>query len=371
MLAGTRQSCAGRDNKNCKCNICRELRDCKIVESSPSGIASRMERTNFILRRAMPFVKRTPTREWQEATRLDDYENASTLEDDSPRPKRDVVLHANGKVSSNSEELPANRGHGVASPTAKRDTTSSIKVDRNLPTVGNWPETKIERDANNKVVIYFGEQHTEIKSNKIDCRESSSNNRPTNDEQKSSGVSSSRSSRISSNSRDRPEGGETAPKNSRTDSGPVVSHGISHRPPLSGPCNDRASDGAGTSSCWSLNRIVDETKNFRDDLSSVSRDAIVEDDRSIVPGGADGDGSNYSIATGERCDDAPDAYEDVDDRPAGEAVREVVVKVSPSREDVLRIEEDDTALEDYWSLPGDTTGFRADWSFVQQWRLRG
>ncbi|KAG7196598.1 hypothetical protein KM043_013088 [Ampulex compressa] len=50
---------------------------------------------------------------------------------------------------------------------------------------------------------------------------------------------------------------------------------------------------------------------------------------------------------------------------------EIVVNVSPSREDVLRIEEDESQVEDYWSLPGDTTGFKADWSFVQQWRLRG
>ncbi|KZC03866.1 Ankyrin repeat and BTB/POZ domain-containing protein 2 [Dufourea novaeangliae] len=50
---------------------------------------------------------------------------------------------------------------------------------------------------------------------------------------------------------------------------------------------------------------------------------------------------------------------------------EIVVNVSPSREDVLRIEEDESQVEDYWSLPGDNTGFKADWSFVQQWRLRG
>lgn len=53
------------------------------------------------------------------------------------------------------------------------------------------------------------------------------------------------------------------------------------------------------------------------------------------------------------------------------AVHKIVVNVSPSREDVLRIEEDESQIEDYWSLPGDTSGFKADWSFVQQWRLRG
>nr|XP_003703290.1 PREDICTED: ankyrin repeat and BTB/POZ domain-containing protein BTBD11 isoform X1 [Megachile rotundata]XP_012140713.1 PREDICTED: ankyrin repeat and BTB/POZ domain-containing protein BTBD11 isoform X1 [Megachile rotundata]XP_012140714.1 PREDICTED: ankyrin repeat and BTB/POZ domain-containing protein BTBD11 isoform X1 [Megachile rotundata]XP_012140715.1 PREDICTED: ankyrin repeat and BTB/POZ domain-containing protein BTBD11 isoform X1 [Megachile rotundata]XP_012140716.1 PREDICTED: ankyrin repea len=50
---------------------------------------------------------------------------------------------------------------------------------------------------------------------------------------------------------------------------------------------------------------------------------------------------------------------------------EIVVNVTPSREDVLKIEEDESQVEDYWSLPGDNSGFKADWSFVQQWRLRG
>lgn len=59
------------------------------------------------------------------------------------------------------------------------------------------------------------------------------------------------------------------------------------------------------------------------------------------------------------------------EKDPGKAVHEIVVNVSPSREDVLRIEEDESQLEDYWSLPGDTSGFKADWSFVQQWRLRG
>ncbi|XP_046487314.1 ankyrin repeat and BTB/POZ domain-containing protein 2 isoform X1 [Neodiprion pinetum] len=54
-----------------------------------------------------------------------------------------------------------------------------------------------------------------------------------------------------------------------------------------------------------------------------------------------------------------------------DAPNEIVLNLSPSRADVLRIEEDQSSLEDYWSLPGDTTGFKADWSFVQQWRLRG
>lgn len=65
-----------------------------------------------------------------------------------------------------------------------------------------------------------------------------------------------------------------------------------------------------------------------------------------------------------------DVTRDTENDP-GKVVHEIVVNVSPSREDVLRIEEDESQLEDYWSLPGDTSGFKADWSFVQQWRLRG
>lgn len=53
------------------------------------------------------------------------------------------------------------------------------------------------------------------------------------------------------------------------------------------------------------------------------------------------------------------------------ADNEIVISVKPCREDVIRIEQDESKLEEYWSLPGDTTGFKADWSFVQQWRLRG
>ena len=54
-----------------------------------------------------------------------------------------------------------------------------------------------------------------------------------------------------------------------------------------------------------------------------------------------------------------------------EEVSDIVISVRPSREDVLKIEENESKIDDYWALPGDTTGFRADWSFVQQWRLRG
>jgi hypothetical protein len=55
-----------------------------------------------------------------------------------------------------------------------------------------------------------------------------------------------------------------------------------------------------------------------------------------------------------------------------EVVREIVVSVKPCRADVLRIEEargDD--LEDDCELSDQGSPSKADWSFVQQWRLRG
>jgi len=70
-------------------------------------------------------------------------------------------------------------------------------------------------------------------------------------------------------------------------------------------------------------------------------------------------------------DDAGRCRDSATENGDPKAAHEIVVNVSPSREDVLRIEEDESQLEDYWSLPGDTSGFKADWSFVQQWRLRG
>lgn len=67
------------------------------------------------------------------------------------------------------------------------------------------------------------------------------------------------------------------------------------------------------------------------------------------------------------------ANSDACDRPQNHEVNDVhiVIHVSPCRQDVLRLEEDESRLEDFWTLPGDTTGFKADWSFVQQWRLKG
>ncbi|XP_067214828.1 ankyrin repeat and BTB/POZ domain-containing protein 2 isoform X3 [Linepithema humile] len=82
-----------------------------------------------------------------------------------------------------------------------------------------------------------------------------------------------------------------------------------------------------------------------------------------------GRGSN-ECSTEQRRDDENDGGVAMANGEA-KVAHEIVVNVSPSREDVLRIEEDESQLEDYWSLPGDTSGFKADWSFVQQWRLRG
>ena len=348
-------SCTCKD-KCCKCNICRELRDCKIEDSGPREIIKCMERTNFILRRALPFVNRTPTKEWQEATRLDDYENSSTLEDVTPRPKEI------NKMSSK-RDVP-----GIISPGkfVKSPPKPLPKPAKNSSTpVGNWQETKIERDSNNKVVIYFGEQHAQIQNKKSDIYDSSSDNRRliTLNDKESSGYSN-----LIERSSNRKDSRVIVRENSRTDSTVCDSTGMLHRGPLSS-CNEKAGDAGVSSSCWSLNRNANESTNFPDESSTISREAIAEDDSTDIQGG-----STYSLSRSERNEND---YENDDACSEGKesintnGVQEIIVKVSPCREDVLRIEEDETLLEDYWSLPGDTTGFKADWSFVQQWRLRG
>lgn len=83
------------------------------------------------------------------------------------------------------------------------------------------------------------------------------------------------------------------------------------------------------------------------------------------------DRRDASERSNQRKEDAERRRDSAMENGDPKAAHEIVVNVSPSREDVLRIEEDESQLEDYWSLPGDTSGFKADWSFVQQWRLRG
>ncbi|XP_044582479.1 ankyrin repeat and BTB/POZ domain-containing protein 2 isoform X2 [Cotesia glomerata] len=183
---------------NCKCELCRELSSpgssprsdyCSSPTAEISKVFRPMDSTNFILRRAMPFVSRAPSKEWQEATMVDDYGTMSTLEDTTK-------LLDLGLTSTNSS--PSLVGGRIMDGDYGKFTPS-----RPAP-------PKPDQDPN-KIVIHCGENSQE----------------------------------------------------------------------------------------------------------------------------------------------------------------EIVVHVSPSREDVLKIEEDETRIEDYWSLPGDTTGFKADWSFVQQWRLRG
>lgn len=83
------------------------------------------------------------------------------------------------------------------------------------------------------------------------------------------------------------------------------------------------------------------------------------------------DGSTGKKKDDDRGDASVVARNSASGNDPAKVAHEIVVNVSPSREDVLRIEEDESQLEDYWSLPGDRSGFKADWSFVQQWRLRG
>lgn len=323
MLAGKRLliRCSGKKDKNCACNICRELRDFRMVEENKEDC---MDRTNFILRRAMPFVKRTPTKEWQEATRLDEYENSSTLEDDSPRPRKDF-----------------SRGSVAPEKSSKISETKSRE---------NWTETKIERDANNKVVIYFGEQFSAVDRSPQtrDDREFMAK-----EKKKFYGIPDSctgqRGLEQVQENRDQPQDNVLNNKNNS-----VLIPG-----PLSSCHGETSRDQTLDSSCWSLNRISDDTNHFPDDdLSIISK----EDPSSFLHDTNDFDDPNNRSLSPNQLETQSFTHENQ---------REIIVKVTPSRQDVLKIEEDDTVLADYWSLPGDTTGFRADWSFVQQWRLRG
>lgn len=269
MLAIKKHStCTGN---NCKCHICRELIDCPINLPRIEAYKRPMDSTNFILRRAIPFVKRTPSKEWQEATKFDNYDSMSTLED---RTKLPVQLKSLDK-----SELKQGKPVKSPRPSLSSSLTSvnvhsledeSEIVQPNRPTPPKplpkpriMPaETKIECDVNNKIMIYFGEKHDEFN-------------------------------------------GDTTIK---------------------------------SESLWSLGQT--DSLNVNADNVCVDKD----------------------INDGQLCQD---------NVTCGNDSAEIIVRVSPSREDILKIEEDETRLEEYWSLPGDTTGFKADWSFVQQWRLRG
>jgi hypothetical protein len=203
------------------------------------------EDTNFILRRAVPFLPKPPVRrEPQESAKHEDYERSSTLEDRS---------RCGGQIMNDSRDLKGR-------------------------TRSNDPG-KIRKDVGHKTVIYFGD----------------------------------------SNPRQRED---------RT----------RQPPPLLEAC-------VRATSRFKENREM--SVQIRDDEMETFHDSTWNDDND----------------NGE--------LRDLIENGDSKTVHEIVVNISPSREDVLRIEEDESQLEDYWSLPGDTSGFKADWSFVQQWRLRG
>ncbi|XP_063980127.1 ankyrin repeat and BTB/POZ domain-containing protein 3 isoform X1 [Diachasmimorpha longicaudata] len=259
-----KSSCSG----NCNCHMCRELKDCRMeIPRIESYISKPLDTTNFILRRPMPFVKRTPSKEWQEATKSNDYESMSTLEDksrlafDGEAREQLPVKSPRGLLSGPSDSVEVHRCTGEVMPTRPAPPKPLPKPRIVTP---EWNDGKIESDGNNRVVIYCG-NNRQGKSEGQGCRITRSQ------------------------------------------------------------------------SLWSLRQNGDR-------------------------GECDGDGQQVPVK-----------FEDnrVEMEADGCDPSEIIVKISPSREDVLRIEEDETILEDYWSLPGDTTGFKADWSFVQQWRLRG
>lgn len=221
------------------------------------------ESTNFILRRAVPFLPKPPPpplpphEEWQEIITRDshyEYERSPTLEDRS----RCGNNHIANDVARN------------AKPKAPSSTSNDV---------GKM------KDVGHKTVIYFGDSTSRQKENRA------ARQRPPSPEVgTSSGYN---------------EGPETSVRSQRDDEATEV-----------------------------FKSSVERHENGNNEDNSGQQDATPENGESKV-------------------------------------VHEIVVNVSPSREDVLRIEEDESQLEDYWSLPGDRSGFKADWSFVQQWRLRG
>lgn len=232
--------------EDCRCLLCRELKGCKM---SASGVEVQPqignEGSNFILRRAVPFLLKS-REEWREVARHDDYERSSTLEDRSRRDVND------------------NRDH---------------------PWTSSGDVAKTGKDLSHRTVIYFGDSNPRQKEDKARQQQ------------------------------------QPPPPPPPPPPLPEASVQVTAR------CNEGS------------------------ETSLRPRDASERD-------------KEWEEDTG-RCRDS--ALENGDPK----AAHEIVVNVSPSREDVLRIEEDESQLEDYWSLPGDTSGFKADWSFVQQWRLRG
>jgi len=238
--------------------LCRELKGYKM---SANGVEVQQqighEGTNFILRRAVPFLPKPPAREeWREIARYDDYERCATLEDRSRR----------GGVNGSPKPWTPNNDIG-----------------------------KMRKDINHKTVIYFGDSNPRQKEDKV-----------------------------------------------RQQQPPAPPPPPLPLPEACAQVTSRCKEDPET--CISL-----ALRSRNDETEARPRDAL----------------------DNEWEEDAGRHRDSVMENSDPKAAHEIVVNVSPSREDVLRIEEDESQLEDYWSLPGDTSGFKADWSFVQQWRLRG
>lgn len=308
------------NDSNCNCHMCRELCDCRMdIPRIESYITKPLDTTNFILRRPMPFVKRTPSKEWQEATKCDSYESMSTLEDKTRLP-----IQCDGIGSKAFNHHPVKSPRTLLSSSCnsldvkgrKRSELAKLSVPtrpappKPLPkprmVTPEWNEEKIERDSNNKVVIYCGESMNEM--NRSDGRDSQmSGMSEVNQMSQMSGM------------------GQMSELNQMNGMDRMSEMGRMSR----------------SQSSWSLRQGPEEIRSTQSDgISHQVLDDHQHSDNVIM----------------NNCECEPS---------------EIIVKISPNREDVLKIEEDETLLEDYWSLPGDTTGFKADWSFVQQWRLRG
>ncbi|KAK9294137.1 hypothetical protein QLX08_011128 [Tetragonisca angustula] len=235
-----RRSC---EKKYCDCVICRELTDCRMSANLEAPLR-RAEGINFILRRALPFTGKSPSKEW-----LNISNDTANPDDDDCKDGAAIDEIDHRKEMEDEATVPV--------------TTTGAK--------------KNDRDVAHKTVIYFGDTNQK-QSNRFNDKEAPSNR-----------------------------------------------------------CQFAVAK--------------DESK---------MADEQVADDRD-----RDRDGDDGERCSGKSLVKTLAKNEDV------KVTHEIVVNVSPSREDVLRIQEDESQVEDYWSLPGDNTGFKADWSFVQQWRLRG
>ncbi|XP_011298194.1 ankyrin repeat and BTB/POZ domain-containing protein BTBD11 isoform X2 [Fopius arisanus] len=255
---------------NCNCHMCKELKGCRMdMPPIESYIGKQSDTVNFILRRPIPFVNRTPSREWQEATKCDVYESMSTLEDKTrltfDGKAREQFVGSSVKcpsalLSSPYKSLGVHKSRGPL-PTRPAPPKPLLNLSMVTP---NWNnnEEKPTSNCKNKVVIYCG------------------------------------------------------------DNNPNIAHDYEQMSMITDE----------SQSSWS---VIQASEHPNQKFQHLTLDCQNVETRN------------------------------------NEGTSEIIIKVTPSKKDIIRIEEDETLLEDYWSLPGDTTGFKADWSFVQQWRLRG